>query len=441
MAFSGVAARGSAVDTVSDNSLAMNPTAALAVGKLVVVQCVTTNEQTTDGASSSHSLASSPTNSWTKIDEYTETAGANNDGTTNSLWYSVITTEIGTGGTITLTTSANEAEKIICAIEATFDNANNIIAFETVGVGQNAISASVSSLPSREYLLVGAGGARGSDNAKTPDTDYTEWHDLRNRNNAAAVTNHLVTRIATLTSDTCTSSAWTNTFPIFLLAPLYETPDPNITIEPGVGSVGFTGQTPSLSLGATASPTAGAVAFAGEAPTASAGITANADVGTVLFTGYAPAVSAGGGLTERLTPNAVLAGGSNLRDTLSNSPPTRLEDIQDDTGGSPGPDANWWTAVNPEADIDVRLGFPTSSGNLVGTQTINAYIRGTSLPSRDVTLQLYENGSPLPGSPTILITEAVNSISGQIVTLTFNASDLSDITGAGVELRISAIAA
>jgi hypothetical protein len=89
----------------------------------------------------------------------------------------------------------------------------------------------------------------------------------------------------------------------------------------------------------------------------------------------------------------------------------------------------------------VRLGFPTSSGNLVGTQTINAYIRGTSLPSRDVTLQLYENGSPLPGSPTILITEAVNSISGQIVTLTFNASDLSDITGAGVELRISAIAA
>jgi hypothetical protein len=87
-------------------------------------------------------------------------------------------------------------------------------------------------MTSREYLLVGHGGARGSDNAKTNDADYTEQHDLRNRNNAAAVTQHVVTRIATLTGDTCTSSAWTNTFPMFLLHALYEVVNaPTVTTQ------------------------------------------------------------------------------------------------------------------------------------------------------------------------------------------------------------------
>lgn len=300
MAFSGITVRGSNVDTASDNSLAMNPSAALAVGKLVIVQCVTTNEQTTDGESTGHSLADSQNNTWVKIAEYTETAGANNDGTANSIWYSIITTQIETTDTITLTTSANEAEKIICAIEVTFDNATNTIAIAQVGVGQNAIQASVSSLTSREYLLIGAGGARGSDNAKTPDADYTERFDLRNRNNAAAVTNHLVTRIATLTSDTCTSSAWTNTFPIFLLAALFEQSSIGFTGQPGSGPLSVGGQSPSVSATASVDAGVGALAITGQAPTFSAHWSDTPATASLVITGVAPTVTASVGNTVEI---------------------------------------------------------------------------------------------------------------------------------------------
>jgi hypothetical protein len=205
----------------------------------------------------------------------------------------------------------------------------------------------------------------------------------------------------------------------------------DFTGTPTAGTVSVNGKLAALSLGSTIATGAGSLAFAGATTALQAGVTAAPIAGALRFVGQVADVPQG--LTERLTPNAVVAGGSNLRDTLTNSPPTRLADIDEPTGSD---DAEWWTAVNPEANIDIRFGFPTSSGNLVGTQTLRALIRGTSLPSRDVTLELWESGSKL----TSEITEEITSLSGQIVTLTFPASELSDITGAGVELRVRATA-
>lgn len=97
----------------------------------------------------------------------------------------------------------------------------------TVGVGQSAIAATVTGLPPCEYLFVGAGASEGNDNAKTPDADYTERFDLRTGSGTAAteICTHVVTRIAIDDDDTCTSTAWTNTNPIFLLVPYYEIAD------------------------------------------------------------------------------------------------------------------------------------------------------------------------------------------------------------------------
>jgi hypothetical protein len=221
------------------------------------------------------------------------------------------------------------------------------------------------------------------------------------------------------------------------VTPTINLTDPNVTALPSTGSVSLRGQAPTVAAAAAATTALAALAFTGVAPGWSIGVGVTPAAGAVALVGLLPTVAGGGGLTERLTPNAVVAGGSNLRDTDLVSPPVRMADIADDTSGSPGPDELWWTALNEEGDVDVRLAFSTSSGNLVGTQTINILVRGTSLPSRQVTAELWESGAKL----TSEVTEAISSIDGQIVTLQFEPGELSDITGAGVELRIFSTAA
>ena len=231
MAFSAVTARGSATEKVSDTTLAMSPSANLTVGKLVIVSCSTDNIATVDGASSNHSLADTNGNPWIKISEYTETDGAANDGVCTSLFACIIKTQIGTGDSITLTTTSAVTNKIISTFEATVGSGSEF-AVEQVGIGQAAIAASVSSLPKREYLLVGSAASEGNDNTKTADADYTERFDLRTGSGTAAteICTHVQTRIATLTSDTCTSTGWTNTNPMTLLAAIYEVPESKIKI-------------------------------------------------------------------------------------------------------------------------------------------------------------------------------------------------------------------
>lgn len=223
MAFSAITARGSAVETVSDASIAMSPSAALTVGKLVVVCVAIKNLATADGASNTVTgISDTQGHNWRKITEQTETAaGASNDGSTIAVFYTVVGTQIETTDTITATLSGSIGDKIICCFEATFDTTTSPQVAQ-VGVGPAAISASVSSLTSREYLLIGAHAAEGADQTKTPDADYTERFDLRSQNAATAITIHVQTRIATLTADTCTSTAWTNTDPIATLTAMFE---------------------------------------------------------------------------------------------------------------------------------------------------------------------------------------------------------------------------
>jgi hypothetical protein len=303
VAFSAVTARGSAVDIVNDTTIAVSPDANLTVGKLVVVTLATKNIATVDGASSTHSLADTNNHVWNKATEQTETeAGAAGDGSTISVWWTIVTTQIGTGDSITGTTTSATAEKIITIMEATFDTTKTIQVYQ-VGVGPNAIAATVSSLPSREYFLVGAHAAEGSDAAKTNDADYTEQFDLRSRNNAAAITNHIQTRIATLTTDTCTSTNWTTTQPIATLTAFTEgeredppagaltltglAPTLGLAFSIAVGSLAFTGTNVGVAFDG---PNTGALTLTGQAPTLSTGggTSISVDAGGLTLTGYAP---------------------------------------------------------------------------------------------------------------------------------------------------------
>lgn len=382
MAFSTPIARGSAVSILVDNTISMNPSAALAVGRFIVVGCSTANIQTTDGASNNHStVADSKNNVWTKHEERTETAGAVADGTTVSIWSTRVTTQIETTDTITLTTSGTIDDKIITATEVQCA-ANMKVELAQVGLGPNAIQATVSGLPSKEYFLIGVFGAEGSDNAKTPDADYTERHDLRSRNSAAATTIHVQTRIATLTTDTCTSTGWTNTDPYALLAAFFEAP----LIDVPAGALTLSGLAPTLFFTTFITAGVGALAFGGLAP--SVDVTAPQNIaipaGALAYTGTNIKVAFQGPETgairfQGLAPTALVedsnkviavpAGSLSLAGgVVKPSIPINLEGI-----------AEWW-------DLDEASGSAvgeyngitlTEQGGTIGTGTL------AGLPARD----------------------------------------------------------
>jgi len=236
-AFSGVTARGSAVNSANHTSLSVSPSANLTVGKLVIVTAVSNNKQTTDGDSTEHTISDTQGHTWNKVFERTETDGAQNDGSTSSLWWTIVTTQIGTGNSITNTyTNSTNNAGIIAITEATFDNANNNIVADgntpTHSASGSSISHSRSSLTNREYLWFGFHGAEGSDNSKTPITNYTERFDLRSGTTASTdVQMHVGTRILTGTGDTWRSSATTYTSGIQSLTAFYETPKPTTTLS------------------------------------------------------------------------------------------------------------------------------------------------------------------------------------------------------------------
>ncbi len=235
-AFSAVTARGEASEEVNDSSISVSPSANLTVGKIIVVSATTDNAATADGASTLHSISDTRSNTWIKVFEETETDGAANDGATVSLWWTKVTTQIGTGDSVTLTTASNRTAKIIGLTEVTV-TAGNTVASTTGYTGNTHYAAAgsnpshvLSGLTSRAYFEVGTSGAEGTDQAKTP-TNLTEMYDTRSGTSAStSVSYHVATRLQTATGDTWTSSAWTYTSAIASLTMFYEVADPTIAV-------------------------------------------------------------------------------------------------------------------------------------------------------------------------------------------------------------------
>jgi hypothetical protein len=110
-----------------------------------------------------------------------------------------------------------------------------------------------------------------------------------------------------------------------------------------------------------------------------------------------------------------------------------IGDIQDDPDS---PDGNFWT-WDGNGNTIVRVPFPSPSGDLTtgaGLQTFKCWVKKSSIGSNPgYSLQLYEAGS-IVGSA--LQTGTVTSATGELLTATWNAADLADISGADVELRL-----
>lgn len=187
-------------------------------------------------------------------------------------------------------------------------------------------------------------------------------------------------------------------------------------------------------IGADEYAEAGATTVSG---TASAAVSARLDLAGTVAGALAATGALSGSMTARLdpqleerllAPSSILASG-NLRDSAANVPPVLVSDIDEDPSS---PDADWWSAVDPDLAIEARLGFPTPSVSLQGTQTYRLLLRkteGAASPTVDV--ELWEDGVfvALVGDGI-----SVTSTTGQVVEVSFDASLVAD--RAAVEIRI-----
>lgn len=212
MAFSAVTERGTAGSTTSDTSLGVSPSANLTVGKIVFAVLAFDNIATADGASTTNdTLTDTDGHTWTKVYERTRSDGVAADGATGSLWWTKVTTQIDTGDTVTFDVDSAVTAKCIGLFEVTVSAGNTIqLAGSTFleATGNNPGPLTLSGLPSKEYLLIGAAHSEGNGITWTEDADYTNVYAAEGFTSAAGgvaterVRVRIGYRIATLTGDT-----------------------------------------------------------------------------------------------------------------------------------------------------------------------------------------------------------------------------------------------
>ena len=129
---------------------------------------------------------------------------------------------------------------------------------------------------------------------------------------------------------------------------------------------------------------------------------------------------------ERQSPDAILV--------LTNLSPNDVTYIQDDPDN---PDGNWLVASGNNASTDVRVSFPLPSGNLtVGPdlQEFKAYVRKfsqTQTGTPTARIELWEDGVLIRAGSNVNVTGT-----GQVISFTWNASEISNGDGSLVEANV-----
>jgi hypothetical protein len=230
LSFASVGTLGSAQSKTSTTTVVVTTGATAEAGNLVIVESAWDNTDTSDGETTRLSVADSASNTWTKIAEYTDSEGsAAADGATVAVWFSVLDNQLGSGGTITVTSTDARVAKAANAWEFTIDEDAVLVQdYVTLagGTGGNPGPITISDLPSREYLMIHAlASERTQATTFTQDADYT---DITWQGTTGGATNDNMRiiggfRIATLTGDTVDVEASTSAAESAqILAAIYE---------------------------------------------------------------------------------------------------------------------------------------------------------------------------------------------------------------------------
>ena len=130
--------------------------------------------------------------------------------------------------------------------------------------------------------------------------------------------------------------------------------------------------------------------------------------------------------TERLAPDTLITQ-TNLTGAVT---------AIDEDPSSPGGD--WLTEVDDGLNTVAHVSFPSPTGDLnagAGLQTFKLYVRrSTEVGGNDptITVALYESGSIVS---TLLTTQSVTSLTGELITITWDATLLAGISGANAEVH------
>jgi hypothetical protein len=173
-----LAFRGSATEAASDTTLAVSPTVAIPVGDLAFVVAATDNISTTQTETNDHALADTDGHTWTKLREHTVSIGGTNDGATVSLWMTKVTSEIGTGDSLTLTigsavtAKAMSVWRALCHPGKTWTAVDDVAA---IAAASTAVSVTSSTLSSGTYYYVAGVGVERGSGAEAYDNNAASW--------------------------------------------------------------------------------------------------------------------------------------------------------------------------------------------------------------------------------------------------------------------------
>lgn len=182
MSFASIGSFGTANSITSDTTLALTPTVTLEVGNLALLVISADNVAvgTSPVAEFGHKLANvasvtdTGSNVWYKLGEITGNQAAAG-GQAVCLYYSIITTQLTTSSTVTVTFGAAIASKAASGWEFTVGGsalAVERIRFRAVAAADPP-SMTLDDLPSREYLFFRARASETDSTAWTATTDFT----------------------------------------------------------------------------------------------------------------------------------------------------------------------------------------------------------------------------------------------------------------------------
>lgn len=212
MTIASVGTLGTVNDTSAGTTVVLTTSAAAEAGHLVVIVVAKDNLGTTKGQTSEITgiTDSAGGNTWTLAGEYCNSpTGAANDGVTCSVWFSVLTNQINSGGTITATMSSSTTNSGITAWEYTIGAGNTVMRAGTIvtdGRENNATLAALTCAPglSAEYLYVRGIGIEGTVSF-TVASGFTQFTDS---NGAITALGEFV--IETSSSRACAASSISN---------------------------------------------------------------------------------------------------------------------------------------------------------------------------------------------------------------------------------------
>jgi hypothetical protein len=297
MAFGVLTAVGQA-NSKASTSLVITTTGAVSAGRLMVIVVASDNAGTTDaaGADNIAGVTDSRGNVYTLAHGYRNGQGAAQTGAHASIWYSVLTTGLATSDTITITnTTTNYAR---CAVAQPFskDATNSVqVAATAQGVGDAAgSSATISGLPSKQYLFVGAGAHENAANMVVTMAGGSAVLFGQQFTSGGSATTNIGgiggRKIATLTGETLSTASTSDNVLAFVafeeITSTIQVPATSQSVAVAVGSV--TVDTPSAGANVTVdvggqavTASAGSVTVAAKANVSAAGQSVTTSVGSV----------------------------------------------------------------------------------------------------------------------------------------------------------------